>query len=461
MNEKSIQTIEQEIQAICNKHGYTGEVVNLIREVCSYTIYNRNMIAYTLGNESNPDTAVNTNSKIKHALDSSYSVPRGQNCELILTLTRTSDRLVPRYTQLHSYQNYKLYNLDEIESGNVGSTVKIRCIIASKIYKDIAPDEMSLSSHIMKFSNALDVCEQADLNRIDEKGKVVRVTTTQNLTEHIDFNYPLLLTNYNYTLRAYFKDKVYKGNSKDNYTVTAFQYTTFTPAYHTTETGDVEGNIYFNEADSTDGFIRGLSIKGFSIDSIEVVPAVLRESISDIAYTSRYNLVTMTRIRSINDIERVFKEVFKYIVQDCYSVKLPNRNTVIIYYILRNTAARDITNTEWTLFKINNIIKFVPSNFEKQMCDRIDYNIDVKVHSTVEMDKSEIADYIDSLNYSLNRTIRTSEIISQIARLNPNIEYTEVTITKTNGEEIDPYSITIEGNSYLNWANVSISIEVS
>lgn len=131
-NVKSIQDIRSELDAITDKYDYEGEPIDMLKDLLEYTIHERDVTAAILGIESNPDLATGVNSRIKLALDANYSVPRGQNCILTITLRRTSDKTIERFTRIHSYQNYKVYLLDEIESGIIGSLVTVRAIISKK-----------------------------------------------------------------------------------------------------------------------------------------------------------------------------------------------------------------------------------------------------------------------------------------------------------------------------------------
>lgn len=460
MKEKSIQDIDNDLKSIARKLALQGESVDLAIELCKYSIYNRNVIAYTLGNESNPDTARNMNSIIRHSIMNSYSAPRGCNCELIITLIRVSDRVVPRFSKLHSYQNYKIYNLDEIEPGALGSVVKVRCIITTKIYDKVEPAEMTRSAHYLRFPTVTNVSDQTYLVKDTAEGKTETIDVTTSMTEHLDYHKPLMLTDYDYSIRVNFNEKVLAGNPNDDYKVVAFEYSPYMVPYSSSEIESMDGVQYYNKANLDTPFMRGLSIRGFTIDDIEVVPAVLREDLIDVAHNCKYNLTTMSRIRGMNDVERVFKEVFRNLIYDCYSVKVPKKNQVIIYYILRTTSPRDISRLEWDLFKSNNIIKFIPAEFSIIRCTRIDYAIDISITASSYIDKEPFIEYINSLNYSLNRTITSAEIVTQIARINPNVKYSEVSMRRADGTDTDRTKIVLKDIEYLNFSYIGVNIEV-
>lgn len=449
MREKSIQDINSDLSSIATKHDLSGEMIDLAKDLCAYAIKIRQDTAATLGIESNPDLAVKTNSKIKLALDSCYSIPRGQNCILYLNLRRTSDKSLPKFTKIHSYQKYKLYLLDEIEKGTIGSTTTVRAIISTNIYQDKLPAQLLTASHIMRWPDQKEVCETCELR--DASGNPVSMTTS--MLEHVDESKPLVLTDYNYSLRVMFRDKLYTGT--DIYTMTSFPYCEYTPAYISNYNDNV-----IKEADMTDGFTRGIVIKGFLINSIQIAPAVLREDITDIAYTCKYNLATLSRIRSVADVARVFQDHFKYMVQTCY-VNCDNINHIVgIYYVLKENASRDISAIEWNLFKAHNIIKYIPASFERYKCNKRSFTISVVVNVSEEIDKTPIVEYLESLNYSMNCKIRVSEIMTKIAKMDSKVNYSEVVIYDQDSDDIDMVSdMTITDDNYLYFDEISVTIE--
>jgi hypothetical protein len=443
---KSIQDIKSELSAIVEKKQYFGEQVDLLLDLLGYAIHSRQVTASVLAIESNPDFATKVNSKIKLALDACYSVPRGTNCILEITLRRTSDKKLPKFTKIHSYQNYKVYTIEDIEPGIIGSTVTVKAIISTGIIQDEEPTPLMNSSHIITWSKFTNLSDTLFIT--DENGDKIKIT--EEAREHLDYGYPLILTDYDYSIRAMFKEKIF--TEIDKYKLTAFPYCEYTPKYIS---NNQEGTAKI--ADMEDGFNRGISLKGFSVLEILIYPAVLRESISDITYISKYNLATLTRIRSIRDIERVFKDYFKYSVQDCYTKTDSDKNQVDIYYILKNTASRDITNLEWNLFKTNNIIRYIPCYFEKHVCSKKSMGLNITVKATEDIDKLIITDYLDTLNYQMNRTIRVSEIITNIAKLDSRIEYSEVILFDSDYQEMN--SVEISGTDYIYFDDVQVNIE--
>jgi hypothetical protein len=416
--------IENQLKKVADSNGLTGDSVDLLIKLLAYDRFEALTSTRVSLLESMPDRSANINSNITHAMDQMYSLYRGTNSRVKVTVTVSGNVLLNRFDKVFSDRNNSLYyshcidDQGQIIKGTFnfvyGRTYDLILIKSEEVVSEI----LSLPENNIYLLESLssNISETYELK--SNLGSELEIQTTKDFGEHIDSSItsnnannnnlqggtPIAfdLTTTDYSLRVYAPDSNGFNNSSD-YTLK------FLP--------------FIAEDIEMDQLVK-LNIDGFRVDldSLDITEFVDRELIDNFLYNLRRESVTQNRTRSNSDVLDSFKTSFSYKIKDVKIKDYILQDDILqLSYIPLdsgiNPSPNEINSTEKELY-INNLLYYVTKNIEfyplydNVNAQKLRLDLDIKISEPIDI--VAITDYLKTYEYKIDGYINKHEIIGKV-----------------------------------------------
>lgn len=414
---KSLSEIEAEFRTIADANQLVGDSVEVLIKLLSYNRYESLTSVDNVLLESLPDNAVNTNSKIAHAMNEMYSIYRGKNATVVVNALVTGNVKLGKYSKIYSDRDNTLYflsaSLDGIEVDGdyqftYGKTYQITLLKAEKKLTEVVTVSEG-NKYLIELLDT-DISETYSI-RTGSNLEVV-IPTTKDFGKHLDSsiqdnveNLAFDLTIPDYGLRLYAPNS--DGfNSSLTYTIDYFKY--------------LDTAIDINN-------LQKLKITGFQldIDSMIVYQRIPKETESNFLYNLKKNAIVQSRVRTNSDLIDLFKNMFTGNIKDAsmQPYDLVNDIITINYIPLVSTPLDpgDINPTDIDPVELESYIQslmyYVTPNIEvrpRRDSDATNLKIELFISVYEAIDPLEIFKIVESYEYKLGNDFSRDRFVGEV-----------------------------------------------
>lgn len=448
---ESLKDIENKLNNIARANNLTGDSVEFLIKLMSYTYFESLTSTRTAILEATPSRAVNLNSKIEHAMDQMYSINRGKNATLSVQATVTGNVSLKRFQQVYSdRQNNFYYSHVTLPSGEVvvgdytfiyGLTYTLHLIKAEEIITQTLGVDVNNTFLLESLNN--NISEDYTLKE-DLLGSLSLVTT-KDFGTHLDSSLSSLsekkifdLTTTNYGVRFY-SPEIEGFNSSVQYNLTYVPY--------------LQENVDMSN-------ISKLLILGFELDhsTIQEEEYSSRESVENFIYNLRKEALTQSRVRSNDDVVDEFRSKFSTKLRDAIIGGYDLQNDILtINYIpfgsdapIGTPSIYEITDVEKQNY-IDSLLYYITQNIVfNPMYDHtnaVKYTVDINMFISQDIDISSITSSIQDLEYKLGGTFNTDELLGNIINLT-GVRYATLEVKDEDGNPVTG-SVTLDKDKYF------------
>jgi hypothetical protein len=457
---KSIQEIEEELREVAKSNNLTGDSVELIIKLLAYNQYESNVSTRISLLEALPSRAVNINSKIQHAVDEMYSIYRGKNSKLNVTIKVTGNLNLEQYEEVYSDTNNTLYyshvttSDGEVIYGDYTFTYGQTYILNLIKAEEVISEEVSVDSSNVYLLESLSDNISEDLTLTPNINTSISLSTTKSFGEHIDNS--LLSTN---------TDPLYMDLTTANYGVRF--YSPLSTGFNSSINYILTYIPYFQE-DVIEDFLNKMVIDGAEIDydlfSVERYTEI--ESEENFLYNLNKNTLVQSRIRTNSDILDEFKSLFSHKILDSSLGEYDTQNDILkINYIPKNSnspvgtsSVYEITDIEKEDY-ISKALYYVTKNVEvTPLYDHTSsqiLNIQLSMIVTQRVDTDLISSYLSGIEYSLGKTFSPNQFLGHVNNIE-GVVYSDLIVTDVNNNlitsdvslNIDKYFLLLSNFTY-------------
>lgn len=422
---KSLSEIEEEFRTIADANQLVGDSVEVLIKLLSYNRYESLTSVDNVLLESLPDTAVNTNSKIAHAMNEMYSIYRGKNATVVVDALVTGNVKLEKYDKVYSDRDNSLYflsaSLDGVEVDGdyqftYGKTYKLTLLKAEKKLTEVVTVSEE-NKYLIELLDT-DISETYSIRTGSNLETYIPITKDfgKHLDSSLDENVEDLafdLTIPDYGLRFYAPNS--NGfNSSLTYTIDYFKF--------------IDKSIDINS-------LQNIKIRGFQIDidSLVVYQRVPKETESNFLYNLKKNSIVQSRVRSNSDIIDLFKNVFSGNIKDASMQPYDLVNDILtINYIPLNSQAlevgeinpTDIDNVELADY-IYGLMYYVTPNIvvrPRRDDNAVILKLELFISIYEAIDPEEIFKIVNSYEYKLGNNFSKDRFIGEINNI-PGVRY--------------------------------------
>lgn len=414
---KSLSEIESEFRTIAEANQLVGDSVEVLIKLLAYNRYESSTAVDNVLLESQPDTAVNTNSKISHAMNEMYSIYRGKNSTVTVDALVTGNTTLEKYSKVYSDRDNTLFflsaTLDGVEVDGdyqftYGRTYKLTLLKAEKKLTEVVT-VLEENKYLIELLDS-DISETYSVRT--GPNLEVYLPTTNDFGKHIDSSLSddeedlvFDLTIPDYGLRLYAPNST-GFNSSLTYTIDYFKF--------------MDAAIDINN-------LQNIKITGFQldIDSIVVNQRIPKETESNFLYNLSKNAIVQSRVRSNSDIIDLFLNVFSGNIRDASMnpYDLVNDILTINYIPLVSTPLdpgdinpTDIDNVELADF-IDGLMYYVTPNIvtrPRRDSDAVNLKLELFISVYEAIDPEEIFKVVRSYEYKLGNDFSKDRFIGEI-----------------------------------------------
>lgn len=138
---KSLSTYKLELTEIAARLGYSGIVVDMITSLLAYSIHENDFNNMIRANEMDPDKSTRINNIIDFAISRMYSIYRGTNPKILLTIRADLYQQLTKHQLIWSGKGFNVYNLTEVNLSK-DQEYTIECIVATSMESIESTSEM-------------------------------------------------------------------------------------------------------------------------------------------------------------------------------------------------------------------------------------------------------------------------------------------------------------------------------
>lgn len=449
---ESLKDIENKLNNIAKANNLTGDSVEFLIKLMSYTYFESLTSTRVALLEALPSRAVHLNSKIEHAMDQMYSIYRGENASLDVKVRVTGNVSLTRFQQVYSdRRNNFYYSHVTLPSGEVvygdyrfshGIEYTLHLIKADEVVTESLSVDSTNPFLLESLSNNI---SETYIIKESLEGSI-SIDTTKDFGDHLDSSIDseddLLvfdLTTTNYGVRFY-SPEVGGFNSSTQY---EFKY------------------IPYLQEDIDESNLIKLTILGFEVDHSTIITKSYtpQESVSNFLYNLKKETITQSRVRTNDDVVDEFKSKFPTKIKDAKIGGYDLQNDILtINYIpqgsdspLGTPSIFEITNLEKQRY-IDSLLYYVTQNINfVPMYDHtnaVKYSIEINMFVNQDIDISSVSQQIQNLEYKLGGTINVDELIGSVINLD-GVKYATLEVTDLSTGQPVKGEVTLDVDKYF------------
>lgn len=457
---KSINQIEEELREVAKSNNLTGDSVELIIKLLAYNQYESNVSTRVSLLEALPSRAVNENSKIQHAVDEMYSIYRGENSKLKLSVKVTGNFELKQFQEVYSDKNNTFYyshvitSEGEIIYGDYVFTYGQNYTLVLLKAEEVIEEELSVDSENIYMLETLSTGVSENYVLTPNIDTSVAMETTKDFGEHIDNSVDSLNSS-----------PLYLDLTTPGYGVRF--YSPLSGGFNSSISYSLNYLPYFQE-EVIETSLERMIIEGVEIDyqSFETIKYTDIESVENFLYNLKKNTLLQGRVRTNSDILDEFRSLFTSKIKDCSLGDYDNQEDILtINYIPKGSDSPENVSSIFEITELEKedyISKFLYYVTKKvNLKPLYDYNssfylkLQLNMIVNQKVDTTLISSYLSELEYSLGETFSPNKFIGFVNNIE-GVLYSELLMTDIDGnivtEEIkldkDKYFILLNNFTY-------------
>lgn len=447
---KSIEEIENNLRIAAKSHDLVGDSLEILIKLLAFNQYEVQLATTNALLESNPATASNLNSIISHAGSNMYSVYRGSNPRVQMSITIESPLSLTYLEEVYSTQEFKLYySRCFTDSGveipgdyrfTVGKVYTMEFIVSSSRVIDYLSTSANSSISLESISEG--ISEDLSLKKLGVNSSALKLT--RDFGDHIDSSKYTESESLIFVLTLPGSGVRFYHSNPLGFDASSEYILTYLPYY--------EGSI---TKDDLDAF--SLNLHTIDRDSITIKERIPVESLESINYNARRTLVTQSRVRTNQDLIDALLSRVPYIRDANIHEFNKDTDELIINYIPIDSYKSDLFSDfqlsssdvsryiDSKLYYITDNIVFKPL-MDATNSRKLSISLDFKLLS--ELDFELVVNYISKFEYKLGVTLSIPELVGYVSSFNSVVYCIVKVIDLASGMEIKD-SLTVGKDEYL------------